>query len=330
MTMRRSRRALPEYMKALCIPKAGVLQKTLLPLPMPKPAEVLIKVFCAGVNRADLLQLKGLYPLPEDASAIPGLEVAGEIVALGKNVVGLKIGDRVAALVNGGGYAQYCTAPAALLLPLPTSMPYETAAALPEALYTACMALFYKGKLTHGESVLIHSGASGIGTMAIQIARASGAIVYATAGTKKKCDMCLSLGARNAFHYQTEDFALQLQSSGVDVVVDTVGGDFLPRNISVLKEGGRLVVIGFLRGAKAEIPLASLLFKELSMVGVALRRQSLASKKMIKKHVDKFYPAVRQGEITPVIDSLYPLEKAEKALKTMEQNLNIGKIVLQV
>lgn len=305
-----------------------VLQKH--PIPSPRPHEVIIKTAYAGVNRADLMQLQGHYPPPKGASALPGLEVSGTITVVGHNVRGWKKGDKVMALLTGGGYAEYCAAPASLLLPIPRGLTLEQAAALPEALYTCAMALCVEGTLKAGQRVLLHSGASGIGTLGIQLAKILGAEVVVTAGTKAKCTLCKKLGASVAINYKEKDFSSVIEKNSVDLVVDTTGGDNLPRNIQLLKPDGTLIILSFLRGARGELNISQLLFKRLTIKGITLRSKPLKDKKIIKNHVDKLIPRIGNGKIAPVIDRVYPLKDAEKALLRMEQNLNIGKIVLQV
>lgn len=313
----------------------GRLAQREIPCPEPREGEVLIRVAYAGVNRADLLQVKGLYPATPGMPDIPGLEVSGEIAALGKNVKHWKKGDKICALLIGGGYAEYCCADSGLLLPVPEGKSMEQAASLPEALATVWMALMNEAQLKQGESVLIHGGASGIGTFAIQTSVFSGATVFTTAGTDEKCALAVSLGAAKAVNYRTRDFTAEIKRAtngrGVDVVLDITGGENITKNMELLASEGRMVSIGYLRGAKAEVNIGQMLFKHIRWSGVALRRRPLAEKISIINDIKQnWWPAVAQGRIKTVIDAVFPLPKAEKALSRMEENLNLGKIVLQI
>lgn len=302
--------------------------------PVPDAGEVLIRVLAAGVNRPDLLQRRGLYPPPPGASDIPGLEVAGEIAALGPATGGWSVGDRVCALVTGGGYAEYCTAAAALCLPLPDGLSCVEAASLPEALFTVWTNVFDRGRLQPGERLLVHGGSSGIGVAAIQLARCHGAEVYATAGSSEKCRACVELGAQ-AINYREQDFVEQIAAltggRGVDVLLDMVGGDYLPRNLACLAEEGRLLQIGIQHGAKAEIDLFKLMRKRLTVTGSTLRPQPVAEKAAIAASLcGTVWPWLVSGCIKPVIHRVLPLTAAAEAHRIMEEGRHIGKLVLQV
>lgn len=325
---------LPKQMQARRIAKdgSGLLESATLPLPAPAAGEVLLRVHHAGINRADLFQRAGTYPAPAETRHIPGLEAAGEIVALGKGVSGFSVGDRVAALLLGGGYGEYCTASAALALPIPRNLTTEQAAALPEALATNWLALVEMGQLSSGETVLIHGGSSGIGTHAIQIARALGANVIATAGTDEKCAACRRLGAK-AVNYKKEDFLAFVKAStggkGVDIVLDMVGGSYAERNIRALAPRGRMITIALLGGAEATVPLGGFLMKNLSWQGVTLRSRTPREKaKTLQGVRETLWPLVAEGRIQPVIDSVFSLAEAEKAHNRMQEGLHIGKIIL--
>lgn len=333
---------MPTYstMRAVTIPNpgrdTGRLVPDTVPTPSPRADEVLIRVSHAGLNRADILQRKGLYPPPEGASPLPGLEVGGHIAALGADVRGWKTGDAVCALLPGGGYAEYATAHHGCLLPVPPGWSMAEAAALPEALFTIWMALGDEANLQAGETLLVHGGASGIGMTAIQYATALGASAYATAGTPEKCAACEGWGAVRAIPYHTADFVGEVLAAtggkGVDVVLDFIGGDYVPRNLATLATGGRMVSLAFLRGAKVEgLNLAPLLLKRLTWKGATLRARSDAEKTAYARAIrTQVWPYVERGTIRPSIHRVFSLAEAEKAHECMEQNLNIGKIVLQV
>ncbi|MGH7075825.1 MAG: NAD(P)H-quinone oxidoreductase [Stellaceae bacterium] len=331
--------ALPETMTAIEISAPGaptVLKPTSRPVPKPGAGEVLIKVEAAGINRPDVMQRQGFYPPPPGASDIPGLEVAGKVVALGDGVRELKIGDAVCALVAGGGYAQYCAAPAPQCLPVPQGFSMAEAAAMPETFFTVWHNLFERGHLKAGESVLIHGGSSGIGTIAIQLARAFGAsAIYATAGSEEKCRACEALGATRAINYREEDFAALVRGDagarGIDVVLDMVAGDYLQRNLDLLGIEGRLVVIAFLHGSKAEVDFNPVLRRRLTITGSGLRPRPVAEKGAIaqglKRHV---WPLLEAGKVRPQIFQTFPLAEAAAAHALMESSAHIGKIVLEV
>jgi NADPH2:quinone reductase len=302
--------------------------------PMPRHGEVLIQVAAAGVNRPDIQQRKGLYPPPPDASPVLGLEVAGVVVEAGEGVASLHPGDRVCALVNGGGYAEFCVAPEGQCLPWPAGFDAVRAAALPETYFTVWANLFDRGHLTHGESVLIHGGSSGIGTTAIQLARAFGARVFATAGSADKCAACTKLGAEAAINYKTEDFVERVRAltgkRGVDVVLDMVGGPYLSRNISVLARDGRLVVVAVQGGSKdPDFDLVPVMVRRLTITGSTMRPRSAAEKAAIAQALfDQVWPLLEAGTCAPVIHGVFPLEQVTEAHRLMESSGHIGKIVL--
>ncbi|MDO9461768.1 MAG: NAD(P)H-quinone oxidoreductase [Alphaproteobacteria bacterium] len=327
---------IPQTMRAVAITKPGgpeMLQPVSLPTPAPGAGEVLIEVAAAGVNRPDVMQRQGFYPPPPGAPDTPGLEVAGTIVQLGAGVSGWAPGDKVCALVAGGGYAQYCIAPAGQCLPVPAGMDMIAAAAIPETFFTVWTNLFDGAHLQAGESLLVHGGSSGIGTTAIQIARAFGARVFATAGSEAKCNVCMQLGAERAINYRTEDFAEVVKQltggAGVDIVLDMVGGDYVARNISCLAQGGRHVSIAFLQGAKVTLNLLAVLQKRLILTGSGLRPRSVAEKTIIANDLrERVWPLLAAGQLSPVIDSTYPLDDAAAAHARMESSEHIGKLVL--
>ena len=312
-----------------------VLRPTTRDVPAPGPGEILIKVAAAGVNRPDVMQRRGGYAPPPGASDIPGLELAGEVVGLGLGADGFGLGDAVCALVSGGGYAEYCVAPAGQALPVPAGLSMVEAAALPETFFTVWTNVFDRARLKAGESFLVHGGSSGIGTTAIQLARALGTTVFATAGSAEKCAACVRLGAARAINYREEDFvdiiAAETGGAGVDVILDMVGGDYFQRNIACLAVEGRLAIIAFLAGAKAEINFIPFIQKRLSFVGSTLRPQSVAAKSAIaaslREHV---WPLLESGAIAPVIDTTYALAEAAKAHARMESSQHIGKLMLAV
>ena len=303
--------------------------------PVPAAGEVLIRVQAAGVNRPDILQRLGKYPPPPGASDIPGLEVAGTVAALGPATARWKVGDTVCALVAGGGYAEYCVAPEPQCLPVPASLDAIRAAAVPETYFTVWTNLFQRAYLQSGETVLIHGGASGIGTTAIQLARAAGATVYATAGSREKCTACEQLGAAHALNYQTMDFVqavIELTSGrGVNVILDIVGGDYLERNIECLSIDGRLVQIGLLGGARSELNLGRLMQKRLTVTGSTLRIRSVAEKGAIARELETHvWPLLASGKVAPVIHGTLPLTRAADAHRLLEAGQVIGKLVLTV
>jgi putative PIG3 family NAD(P)H quinone oxidoreductase len=329
---------LPETMTAVEIREPGgpeVLQSTTRPVPTPGSGEVLIQVAAAGVNRPDVLQRQGGYPPPEGASDIPGLEVAGRVVALGPDVEAPALGAEVTALVTGGGYAEYCVAPAAQCLPRPADFDAVTAAALPETFFTVYSNVFDRGGLRRGERFLVHGGSSGIGTTAIQLAAAFGAEVYTTAGNDRKCAVCAELGAHRAINYRDEDFVSVVKSEsagqGVDLILDMVGGDYIQRNLKALATEGRLVFIGFLGGPKADVNFAPIMLKRLTVTGSTLRARDVAFKADIadklRRHV---WPLLASGQVRVNIHQTFPLAEAAAAHQLMESSEHIGKIVLTV
>ena len=306
------------------------------PVPTAKPGEILIRVQAAGVNRPDVAQRQGAYPPPPGASPLLGLEVAGEVAALGDGVQGWSVGDEVCALANGGGYAEYCTAPATQCLPWPTGYDAIRAAALPENFFTVWANLFGHGRLQPGERALVHGGTSGIGVTAIQLAHEFGSRVYATAGTQEKCDACVKFGADAAINYKEADFAASIKEftggKGVDVVLDMVGGSYAAQNIRCLGMDGRLVIIAFLGGSKADgLDLAPIMVRRLTVTGSTMRPRTAAQKGEIADALrEKVWPVLDQGRCGPVIHAVFPLEKAADAHVLMESSTHIGKIMLSV
>ncbi|MCV3271713.1 NAD(P)H-quinone oxidoreductase [Roseobacter sinensis] len=326
---------MPQMMRAVEITKPGgpeVLRITDRPLPEPGHGQVVIKVAWAGVNRPDALQRAGLYAPPPTASDLPGLEASGEIVALGAGVSGLTVGDRVCALLPGGGYAEYVATPVAHCLPVPEGTSLKEAACLPETFFTVWSNVFLRGQLKGGERFLVHGGSSGIGTTAIQLAHAFGAKVFATAGSEEKCAACRDLGAERAVNYRDEDFVEVLRAEGgADLILDMVGGDYIPRNLKALADDGRLVQIAFLQGPKVEVNFAQLMMRRLTMTGSTLRPQSDLAKAQIAQDLrETVWPLIAAGRIAPVMDQAFPLEEAAKAHARMESSTHIGKIVLEV
>ncbi len=329
---------LPETMTAIEIREPGgpeVLVPATRPRPDPGPGEVLVQVAAAGVNRPDVLQRLGGYPPPPGASDIPGLEIAGRIVALGQGVTAWTPGDEVTALVTGGGYVEYCAAPAVQCLPVPKGLGLAEAAAMPETFFTVWSNVFDRGGLGAGESFLVHGGSSGIGTTAIQLARAFGARVFATAGSAEKCRACEDLGAERAINYRDEDFVAVVKEAtggtGLDLILDMVGGDYVQRNIEALAPDGRLVYIAFLGGPKVEVNLLPVMLKRLTITGSTLRARPVAFKADIAgKLKEKVWPLVEQGEVKPVMAERFPLAEAAAAHRLMETSSHIGKIVLTI
>lgn len=315
--------------------KANDLQVTTRPIPTPSANQVLIKVVAAGVNRPDVMQRKGLYPPPEAASDIPGLEVAGVVVAIDDNISYPKIGDSVCALLTGGGYGEYCLASAVLCLPIPEGLSFIQAAALPETFFTVWSNVFDRAQLLPGEILLVHGGSSGIGTTAIQLANAFQSNVIITAGSDAKCNACLEFGADVAINYQLKDFVEVVMSytrqKGVNVVLDMIGGDYFPRNLQCMAVEGRLVQIAFQKGYKSEINLLSVLQKRLVITGSALRaRDDIFKSEIAKKLHKNVWPLIASGKIKPIIHSVFPLSAAASAHELMESNQHIGKIILEV
>jgi NADPH2:quinone reductase len=313
----------------------GVLALCERPVPKAGPGEVLIRVEAAGVNRPDVLQRLGKYPVPLGASDLPGLEVAGTIIGGDTSGSGVNIGDQVCALLQGGGYAEYCTAPIALCLPVPKGLSVIDAASLPEACFTVWSNVFDRGALAPGETLLVQGGTSGIGVTAIQLATALGHAVFATAGTEEKIRACEALGAVRGINYRTEDFAAVVREAtrgrGPDVILDMVGGSYIPREISCLADDGRLVLIALLGGARAEIPLAPILLRRLTITGSTLRPRPVPFKAAIAMALRrKVWPLLESGAIRPVVHTRFPLEQAAAAHRLMESGTHIGKIVLTV
>jgi len=329
---------IPGRMQAVAIREPGapdVLQLIEVATPVPDPDEVLIHVAAAGVNRPDCLQRRGLYPAPPGASELPGLEVAGTVAATGSQVTGFKTGDRVCALLAGGGYAEYCRVPAVQCLPAPAGLTLLEAAAIPETFFTVWTNVFDLGQLAKGDRLLVHGGASGIGTTAIQLGKALGAEVYATAGTDTKVELCEKLGATSAFNYRKTDFleALQQQTGkrGINVIIDIVGGAYLERNIKLLATEGRLVVIGILGGAKGTLNLGLVLSKRLTVTGSTLRSRPPEAKGKIAASLHKtVWPLLENGTVKPVIQNTFPLAEAASAHEQIEANETAGKLALIV
>ncbi len=334
---------LPATMRAIEIAEPGgpdVLRPVTRPLPVPGPGEVLVKVAAAGVNRPDVSQRKGGYPPPPGASDLPGLEIAGTVAALGppskeQGHQRWAIGDKVCALVAGGGYAEYCAAPADQCLPWPAGFDALRAAALPETFFTVWGNVAQRAKLQAGETILVHGGSSGIGTTAIQIAKSLGATVIVTAGSDEKCAACLKLGAARAINYRTEDYVAIAKEmtggKGVDVILDMVGDDYIARDIAALAPEGRLVFIAFQKGRKAEIDFQPIMLKRLTVTGSTLRPRDVAFKSAVARELEeRVWPLLGTGQIAPIIHATFTLANAAEAHRMMEAGDHIGKIVLTV
>lgn len=329
---------IPDTMTCVEIAEPGgpeQLRTTQRPVPAPAKGEVLIKVAAAGVNRPDVVQRQGHYAPPEGTTDIPGLEVSGTVVGLGEGAGDWALGDRLCALVAGGGYGEYVTAPTEQCLPVPEGLSMIEAAALPETFFTVWTNLYERGDLKPGEALMVHGGTSGIGTTAIQIASRLGAKVIATAGSAEKCQACLNLGADRAVNYREEDFVDAAKDftggKGVDVILDMVGGDYIARNLKSLNRDGRLVNIAFMKGSKAEINFMPLMLKRLTITGSTLRAQSVARKGIIARAVrETVWPLITDGKVKPVIFKTFSLDQAKQAHELMESNQHIGKIVFQV
>ncbi|ARQ57375.1 quinone oxidoreductase protein [Rhizobium sp. Kim5] len=305
------------------------------PLPVPGEGEILLRAEAIGVNRPDIAQRQGSYPPPKDASPILGLELAGEIVAVGPGVVGHAVGDKVCGLANGGAYAEYCLLPAGQILPIPKGYDAVKAAALPETFFTVWANLFQMAGLTDGESVLIHGGTSGIGTTAIQLARAFGAEVYATAGSKEKCEACERLGAKRAINYRSEDFAKVIKADtghGVDIILDMIGAAYFERNLASLAKDGCLSIIAFLGGAVAErVNLSPIMVKRLTVTGSTMRPRTAEEKRAIRDDLlSQVWPLLETGAIAPVIHKVFAFEAVVEAHRLIEEGSHIGKVVLTV
>lgn len=329
---------LPDTMTAVEVSTPGgpdVLKPVDRPVPAPGHGEILIKVAAAGVNRPDAMQRAGLYPPPPGASDLPGLEVAGEVVALGAGVAEHALGDFVCALTPGGGYAEYCLTPAPHALPYPDGFDAVRAAALPETFFTVWVNVFDRAGLTAGETFLVHGGSSGIGTAAIQLAATAGARVFATAGSAEKCAACVALGAERAINYHDEDFVEAIREAtegrGVDVILDMVAGSYLQRDIAALADNGRLSIIAFLGGPVAEVDFMGVLLKRLTITASTLRPRSIEEKAAIADSLrEKVWPLLSGGRVAPVIHQTFPLADAAQAHALLESNAHIGKIILTV
>jgi len=331
--------SLPDTMQAIEITEPGeadVLVPGTRPVPQPAAGEVLVRVAAAGVNRPDVAQRKGVYPPPPGASDIPGLEISGEVVALGDGVTEFAIGDAVCALVAGGGYAEYCAAPVPQTLPVPEGMDLEAAAGLPETFFTVWSNIFDRARFAPGEAVLIHGGSSGIGTTAIQLCKAFGAsAVFTTVGSAEKAAFCETLGATRAIDYRQQDFVEEIRAltdkAGVDVILDMIGGEYLNRNVSCMKPDGRLVQIALMGGAKGELNLGRVMMNRLTVTGSTLRARSVAFKGEIAAALrEKVWPLLEAGDIAPVIHRTFPLAEAAAAHALMEESSHIGKIILEI
>ena len=330
--------SLPADMTVIGIRKPGgpqVLAPEKRPVPRPSGSEVLIKVTAAGVNRPDVMQRLGLYPPPPGASDIPGLEIAGQVVALGPDTTRWKIGDQVMALVSGGGYAQYCPADESHCLPIPAGIDLIEAAAIPETFFTVWHNVFERGRLASGETLLVHGGSSGIGTTAIQLAKAFGSRVITTAGSTEKCAACRKLGADVAINYKTEDFVPATKAAtggkGADVILDMIGGDYIARNYEAAAVEGRIVQIGFQGGSKANVDFVRIMLKRLTHTGSTLRSRSVADKGAIARALEEqVLPMIAAGRVKPVIDSTFVLADAAAAHTRLESSGHIGKIILTV
>jgi NADPH:quinone reductase len=324
-------------MRAIEISAPGgpeVLRLVERPRPQLQPGEVLIQVEAAGVNRPDIMQRQGKYPPPPGASDLPGLEVAGTVVAA-RGDTRWREGDRVCALLAGGGYAEYCAAPAPQCLPVPGAMNAVTAAAIPETYFTVWTNLFQRGRLQPGERVLVHGGTSGIGSTAVQLARAFGAVVYATAGSDEKCEACRQFGAADAINYRTRDFVDAIREltrgEGVDVVLDIIGGDYLPRNIECLRLEGRLVQVGLIGGSRAQINLRLVLQNRLTLTGSTLRPRTVEEKGSLARDLEAMvWPLLEDGQVTPVVHATFPLQDAAAAHRALEAGEVVGKVVLTI
>jgi NADPH2:quinone reductase len=330
--------SLPDTMTAIEISTPGgpdVLKPKAWPTPRPGPGQVLVKVAAAGVNRPDIAQRAGSYPPPPGHSPLPGLEIAGEVAAVGDGVTRWKVGDKVCSLVNGGGYAEYCLAEETVALPIPAGLDMVQAAAVPETFFTVWNNVFERGRLSAGEWFLVHGGSSGIGTTAIQLAKAFGAKVIATAGSADKCKACLDLGADRAVNYKTEDFVAAAKEAtggkGVDVTLDMVAGDYTERNIIAAAEEGRIVQIAVLGGAEVKINISRVMVKRLTITGSTLRPRTREAKAGFARALEaKVWPLLASGKVKVVMDSTFPLAKAADAHRRLESSQHVGKAVLVV
>src|SRR5437763_11744038 len=325
-------------MRAVEISRPGgpeVLKPAELPKPAPKPNEILVKVAAAGVNRPDVLQRMGLYPVPPEASPLPGLEVAGEVAELGANVKQWQRGDKVCALANGGGYAEFCAVPETQALPVPGNLSMAQAASLPETFFTVWGNVYDRGKLAAGETLLVQGGSSGIGVTAIQMAAATGNRVFATAGSDEKVAACVKLGAEQAFNYKTQDWVAEERAAtsgkGVNVILDMVGGDYVPRELKCLAEEGRLVFIAYLRGPRTELDIDAVMRRRLTITGSTLRPRSTEVQAYLAKNLrEEIWPLLDAGRIKPQVYKTFALAEAAEAHRLMESSQHIGKIVLTV
>ena len=330
--------SVPETMTAIEISTPGgpdVLKPKSIPTPKPAAGQILVKVAAAGVNRPDLMQRAGLYPPPPGHSPLPGLEVAGEVAAVGTGVTRWKAGDKVCALVNGGGYAEYCLAEEPVALPIPSGLDMVHAAAVPETFFTVWNNVFERGRLGAGEWFLVHGGSSGIGTTAIQLAKAFGAEVYTTAGSAEKCDACVRLGAKRAINYKTEDFAEVIKAEtghGVDIILDMIGAAYLEKNLASLARDGCLSIIAFLGGAVADkVNLAPIMVKRLTVTGSTLRPRTAEEKRAIRDDLlSQVWPLLDEGKLAPVIHKTFAFEDVAEAHRLMETSSHIGKIMLRL
>ncbi|MXZ70567.1 MAG: NAD(P)H-quinone oxidoreductase [Acidobacteria bacterium] len=327
---------LPETMTAIEISEPGppeALRPAVRPTPRPGSGEVLVHVAAAGVNRADVMQREGRYPPPPGASDIPGLEVAGTIAEVGGDVADVAVGDEVCTIVSGGGYAEYCVVPAPQCLPIPPAVSLRDAAALPEAYMTVWTNVFERGRLAAGETFLVHGGSSGIGTAAIPLAKLRGARVFTTAGSEEKCTACTALGADLAINYREQDFLDVVREAtggrGADVILDMVGGAYLQRNIDSLALEGRLVIIALMEGAEAELNLAAVMSKRLTVTGSTLRARRVDQKSAVARAVrQEVWPHLASGELRPMIHAAYPLADASEAHRVMQSSRHVGKLLL--
>lgn len=328
---------LPATMTAIGFETPGgpeVLQPQTVPVPVPGPGQVLVKVAFAGVNRPDVIQRRGLYPPPPGASPIPGLEIAGEVVALGDGVVDVMLGQRVCALVSGGGYAEYCLAVADHCLPVPAGMPLDQSAALPETLFTVWHNVFERGWAKEGETILVHGGTSGIGTMAIMLCKAFGLTVIVTCGDAEKCAAAIAIGADHAIDYKASDFVEEVKritdGQGVELVLDMVAGDYVARNLRCMKEDGRHVTIAVQGGMQAELNMAVIMSRRYTLTGSTLRPRSNQFKALLAQEITaNAWPLFTGGELRPIMDQSFPLADAAGAHARMEAGAHIGKIVLR-
>jgi NADPH2:quinone reductase len=325
-------------MRAVEISQPGgpeVLRIAEAPKPAPKPNEIVVKVAASGVNRPDVLQRMGHYPVPPGASPLPGLEIAGEVAELGAAVKLWQRGDKVCALVNGGGYAEYCAVPETQALPVPRGLSMAQAASLPETCFTVWANVYDRGRLAPGETLLVQGGTSGIGVTAIQMAAATGNRVYATAGSDEKVAACVKLGAEKAYNYKTQDWVAEVRAAtggkGVNVILDMVGGDYVPRELKCLAEEGRLVFIAYLRGPRSELDIDAVMRKRLTITGSTLRPRSAEFKAYLARNLrEKIWPLIDAGRIKPQVYKTFPLAQAGEAHRLMESSQHIGKIILTV